>query len=133
MATMNQTKMDILRAVIGNEHLRVLVKTTGLAIATYYATKWFLNMLDPSKARLRKNQSAIKELLDSLEITTELNEYEMVIASFLIDPKSISVSWNDIAGMEEVRDQIFYNVVVPLRSVNMHKKSHLYQPPKGSF
>lgn len=60
-----------------------------------------------------------------------LSEYEMVIAAHLVVPEDISVSWSDIAGLDDVVKELKESVVLPVRHRHMFSSSSLYQPPKG--
>lgn len=61
----------------------------------------------------------------------ELNEYELSIAAQLVDPESIEVSWDDIAGLDDVIRQIRGVVIRPLKSSCPSAGSDLIEPPKG--
>jgi len=66
-----------------------------------------------------------------VEKSMDLNEYEMTIAAQLVDPDSIETSWNDIAGLEEIIDDIKATVILPLKSPEIFYNSELHQAPKG--
>ena len=53
-----------------------------------------------------------EKLLASLGISKEikLNEYEMLIASQLVEPRSITVSWKDVAGLENLVTELMENL-----------------------
>lgn len=60
-----------------------------------------------------------------------LNEYEMVIASHLVVPENITESWDSIAGLDDVCQEIKESLVFPVCHRDMFAGSALYQPPKG--
>lgn len=60
-----------------------------------------------------------------------LNEYELVIAANLVVPEDISVTWRDIAGLDNVVQELKESVVLPVKHREMFKTSTLYQAPKG--
>lgn len=62
---------------------------------------------------------------------SSLNDYEMVIASHLVVPEDIVVSWNDIAGLESVVQELKENVVLPVKHRQLFATSQLWQAPKG--
>jgi ATP-dependent 26S proteasome regulatory subunit len=66
------------------------------------------------------------------ELLHSLNEYELIIASQLVNPSEIDITFDDIAGLDNVIDMIKSNIILPLL---MHpiikKKSPYFQPPKG--
>lgn len=59
------------------------------------------------------------------------NEYELMIASHLVVPEDIPVSWEDIAGLDSVIQEIKESVVLPVRHKNLFKDSKLWSAPKG--
>ena len=61
----------------------------------------------------------------------ELSEYEMTIAAQLVDPDSIETSWEDIAGLDDIIDDIKATVILPLKSPDLFDRSDLHQAPKG--
>lgn len=62
---------------------------------------------------------------------SNLSEYEMVIAAHLVVPEDISVSWKDIAGLDNVVQELKESVVLPVKHRDMFTNSTLYQAPKG--
>lgn len=60
-----------------------------------------------------------------------MTEYELAIASNLVDPESIPVSWNDIAGLDMVLQELHDNLILPIKSKKQFP-SQLLQPPKGT-
>ena len=100
----------------------------------------------PSKHKLnflflaRKQKLAAKKqaekLLASLGISKEikLNEYEMLIASQLVEPRSITVSWKDVAGLENLVTELRETVIVPIQKRKLFSSSSLMSAPKvGCF
>lgn len=62
---------------------------------------------------------------------SNLSEYEMVIAAHLVVPDDINVSWKDIAGLDNVVQELKESVVLPVKHREMFQTSTLYQAPKG--
>ncbi len=62
----------------------------------------------------------------------QLTEYEMCIASNLVDPLSMLTSWEDIGGLDEVIEEIHETVLLPFTNRKLFSKSSLLQPPKGT-
>jgi SpoVK/Ycf46/Vps4 family AAA+-type ATPase len=60
-----------------------------------------------------------------------LTEYELAIASNLVDPESIPVSWKDVAGLDSVLQELHDNLILPIQSKKVFP-SQLLQPPKGT-
>ncbi|PVD37847.1 hypothetical protein C0Q70_00449 [Pomacea canaliculata] len=61
----------------------------------------------------------------------ELSEYELCIASNLVDPKSMDVSWENIGGLDDVIQEIKEMVILPFKRADLFRHSTLLQPPKG--
>lgn len=60
-----------------------------------------------------------------------LNDYELVIASHLVVPDDIAVSWSDIAGLDSVIEELRESVVLPIRHRHLFANSQLWEAPKG--
>lgn len=115
--------------------LRVLLGAT----ISFYTLKWLMNQMDPtmqSKKKARtKAELLIKRLAESdnsmkLELST-LSDHELVIASHLVVPADINVSWNDIAGLEDVIQELRENIVLPIRHRHLYTTSKLWNAPTG--
>jgi ATP-dependent 26S proteasome regulatory subunit len=66
------------------------------------------------------------------KFTNDLNEYELTIASQLVDPSKIDVTFNDIAGLDQIISSIKSSIILPLLTAPvLRKRSQYFQPPKG--
>jgi hypothetical protein len=54
-----------------------------------------------------------------------------MIASHLVNPYDITVSWNNIAGLNQVIDEIKETVIFPVQRKELLRNSVLTKPPKG--
>ena len=54
-----------------------------------------------------------------------------MIASHLIAPSEIDVSWKDVGGLENVLDDIVETVIFPITKSKLLGNSKLTRPPKG--
>ena len=61
----------------------------------------------------------------------QLTEYELCIASNLVEPLSMSVSWRDIGGLDSVINDIINSVILPFKHTSFIKSSALLKPPTG--
>jgi ATP-dependent 26S proteasome regulatory subunit len=61
----------------------------------------------------------------------KLSEYEMLIASQLVDPASIRVSFADIAGLEALVAELRQAVILPIQKRSLFAHSSLMVAPKG--
>lgn len=66
-----------------------------------------------------------------IEIEGELSEYELCIASNLVDTRGINVSWEDIGGLDSIITEINEVVILPFTRPDLFQTSKLLSPPKG--
>ncbi|XP_069681213.1 outer mitochondrial transmembrane helix translocase-like [Periplaneta americana] len=94
--------------------------------------------LDPTNKERKTAKKKADEKLRCLGIeyknlNLELTEHEMMIAGHLVDPPAIPVSWADIAGLEDVIQELRETVILPIQKKELFADSQLAQPPKDSF
>ncbi|KAK0179909.1 hypothetical protein PV327_005612 [Microctonus hyperodae] len=114
-----------------------------LAIVTalgFFSMKWIMTQMDPmAKAKKKAKEKAQEQLkklnrASSLGLALELGkftDYEMMIATHLIDPMDIPVSWENIAGLDSVIQELKETVILPIRRKELFEDSKLTQAPKG--
>lgn len=61
----------------------------------------------------------------------QLTEYELMIASHLVDPNDITVTWSSIGGLGHVIQEIKETIILPVKRKDLFADSQLTQPPKG--
>lgn len=61
----------------------------------------------------------------------KLTEYELMIAAHLVHPEDINVTWEDIAGMESLIQELRETVILPIQRKELFADSQLTQAPKG--
>lgn len=61
----------------------------------------------------------------------KLTDYEMMIAAHLVHPEDISVTWEDIAGLGSLIQELRETVILPIQRKELFADSQLTQPPKG--
>lgn len=71
--------------------------------------------------------------IQSRVILLQLTEYELCIASNLIDPSSMVITWEDIGGLDDVVQEIKETVILPFARRDLFLGSALLQPPKGNL
>lgn len=64
-------------------------------------------------------------------IVFQLSEYEMMIASQLVEPSQLSTSWKDVAGLSTVIRELRETLILPIQQRTRLQGSRLIQPPKG--
>jgi ATP-dependent 26S proteasome regulatory subunit len=92
-----------------------------------------VDALDPSRKQKLAAQKRARQLLATLGISgdVKLSEYEMLIASQLVDPASIRVSFADIAGLEALVAELRQAVILPIQKRSLFAHSSLMVAPKG--
>lgn len=120
-----------------NEVVQFVLRISLVSIVTYYSAKWLMKNLDPTnkskKKAIEKAEDILRKLGPNLKKTAlnNLNDYELVIASHLVVPENINVSWDSIAGLDHVCQEIKESIVFPVCHREMFSASALYQAPKG--
>jgi SpoVK/Ycf46/Vps4 family AAA+-type ATPase len=126
---MSSLRLTHLRDLMHSEMFRSALKMAAMSAGVYYGTKLILYACEHCQSMDQKT----KKVLDKLQVKESLNKYECMIANNLIDLDTLTVTWDDIAGMESIRQQIFAEVIFPLKSGEVCKGSYLFQPTKGTF
>ncbi|OTF74963.1 ATPase family AAA domain-containing protein 1-like protein, partial [Euroglyphus maynei] len=115
--------------------LAIAVLRVGLiAAASYLTVKWMINAIDPTRKQKSKAKEKAEKTLQRIGISSYKNvltEYELTIASQLINPEELEISWNDIAGLDDIIDELQTTVILPLKVPNLTTYSKLHEPPKG--
>ena len=66
-----------------------------------------------------------------IEPDVQLTEYEMSIASQLVDPSTIKVNFEDVAGQADLVSELRQTVILPLQRRHLFAGSELMAAPKG--
>jgi len=121
-----------------SEVLQLFARLSVASIITFYSIKWMMKQLDPTSKEKKNARNRAEQLLKRLNEESrykigvqQFNDYELVIASHLVVPSDISVSWRDIAGLDVVIQELRETVVFPVRYKNFFSQSKLWQSPKG--
>jgi len=121
----------------GNQSTKqIIIEATAFLVSQavlFYGVKWVLQSLDPTKKKRDETKAKVTQIMDRLGLKKlRLNEYEETIATELIFPEDITVSFEDVGGLDEVIDSIKENVIYPLMYPNVFSKtSSLLSNPKG--
>ncbi|XP_046917601.2 outer mitochondrial transmembrane helix translocase [Dermatophagoides farinae] len=115
--------------------LAIAVLRVGLiAAASYLTVKWMINAIDPTRKQKSKAKEKAEKTLQRIGISAYknvLSEYELTIASQLVNPEELEISWKDIAGLDDIIDELQTTVILPLKVPNLTVYSKLHEPPKG--
>lgn len=122
----------LLRPLTRNEVVGMLVRLTIFGAATYYGIKWVVEAMDPTQKQKSQAKKRAERLMKQIGVEdVSLTEYEMNIATHLVDPRSIKVSWRDVAGLDEIISELQDTVILPFQKRHLFGGSKLLQPPKG--
>ncbi|XP_076587548.1 outer mitochondrial transmembrane helix translocase [Chaetodon auriga] len=122
----------LMRPLSRNEVVGMLLRLTIFGAATYYSIKWVVEAMDPTAKQKSQAKKRAEQLMKRIGVEgVKLTEYEMNIASHLVDPQTMKVSWRDIAGLDEVINELQDTVILPFQKRHLLAGSKLFQPPKG--
>ncbi|MEQ2222270.1 ATPase AAA domain-containing protein 1-A [Ilyodon furcidens] len=122
----------LMRPLSRNEVIGMLVRLSIFGAATYYSIKWVVEAMDPTSKQKNQAKRRAEELMRRIGVEgVKLTEYEMNIASHLVDPQTIKVCWRDIAGLDEIINELQDTVILPFQKRHLLPDSKLFQPPKG--
>ncbi|XP_060107030.1 outer mitochondrial transmembrane helix translocase-like [Heteronotia binoei] len=130
---LGEISKDLLtRPMTRNEVFAVLLRLTVFGAATYFSIKWVSDVLDPTRKQRIQLKKKAERLMKQIGVEgVKLTEHEMNIAAHLVDPKDIKVSWEDIAGLDEVVSELQDTVILPFQQRHLFLHSRLCQPPRG--
>lgn len=112
----------------------IVARLLMLGAFSYFSLKFMMNTLDPTKKQKKEAQLRAQVMFERLNlknIKTKLNEYELVVASQLIDPQTIDISWNHIGGLDVAIDDIKSEVILPMKVPHIFSNQHNHKPPTG--
>ena len=117
--------------------------------------KWLIDALDPTRKQQMEAKERAKKLLKSIGVSPDIkltthemmvsydflssinylsfykNCFSLQVASNLVEPSKISVSWNDIAGLESVIEELRETVILPIKERELFATSNLTKAPRG--
>ncbi|MCJ1284578.1 hypothetical protein MMC26_003911 [Xylographa opegraphella] len=128
-----------------------LVLLAAANISVYYLVRYVLSRMEPEEDKKRKAGAAavlqrldererIKELADgeagvprrSRKEDLTLNQYEQIIATEVIAPEDISVTFEDIGGLNDIIEELKESVIYPLTMPHLYSRSSpLLSAPSG--
>lgn len=91
-----------------------------------------LRQLDPNREASKKAQQHKKEIAKRLgRPLIQTNPYEDVIACDVVNPDHIEVEFDNIGGLESVKQSLHELVILPLRRPDLFSHGKLLAPQKG--
>lgn len=120
------------------ELIGLVVRLSLVSAVTFLSIKWLMNQVDPTNKSKKKAKKRAQEQLRRLAGSNntplsvdKLSDYEMMIAAHLVHPEDILVTWEDIAGLHSLIQELRETVILPIQKKDLFADSQLTQPPKG--
>ncbi|XP_063867438.1 outer mitochondrial transmembrane helix translocase-like isoform X2 [Scylla paramamosain] len=115
------------------EVLSLLVRLAFATAASYFTIKLLVSAMDPTSKQKKAAKKKAQEVMRRLGIKEKisLNEYELMIASQLVEPSQLTTSWRDVAGLTPIIQELRETLILPIQQRNRLHNSKLIQPPKG--
>jgi len=120
-------------ALSRGEVVGLIVKLAALTTISYYTMRLLIDALDPTRKQRMNAQKQAELMLTRLGIQPEvkLSEHEMMIASQLVDPASVQVKFEDIAGHGALIQELRQTVILPIQKRKVFAGSELLAAPRG--
>ncbi|XP_067857478.1 outer mitochondrial transmembrane helix translocase-like isoform X2 [Heptranchias perlo] len=126
------SKEALTRPLSRSEVLGMLLRLTVFGAVTYFGFKWMVDAIDPTRRQKIEAKKRAEKLMKQIGVEgIKLSEYELTIATHLVDPGALKVTWQDIAGLDEVITELQETVILPFQKRHLFHGSKLFQPPKG--
>lgn len=124
--------------VTRGEILQLVFRLGIVSAVTFFSIKFLMTQIDPTNAKKKEAKKKALELIERLRnkgipniSPGKLSDYELMIAAHLVHPDDITISWEDIAGLESIIKEIRETVILPISRQDLFRESRLTQPPKG--
>ncbi|CAK9436245.1 uncharacterized protein LODBEIA_P08030 [Lodderomyces beijingensis] len=134
----NRFKLDFGKFKVDIKLIGDLFILAGAGLSVYYLLNVIINeYLDnsiKSKQSDRKGAGILKKIQSSNPHlkNLSLNQYEKSLLSSLVTPEEISVTFEDIGGLQDIIDELREAVILPLTDPELFAAhSHLIRSPKG--
>ncbi|XP_070171648.1 outer mitochondrial transmembrane helix translocase [Polyergus mexicanus] len=120
--------------------IMLVARLTCVAAIGFFSVRWLISQLDPTRSTKQRAKKKAREQLRKLAESDryarsfdmdQLTDYEMIIANHLVDPNDIKISWNNIAGLDSVIQELNETVILPIQRKELFEDSQLTQAPKG--
>jgi len=120
-------------AITKKEIISIIARVAAISAVSYLTMKWLLDAIDPTRKQQIQAKERAQKLLKALGVSPniKLTNHEMMVASNLVEPSSIQVSWDDIAGLETVIEELRETVILPIKESDLFAHSKLTKAPRG--
>lgn len=122
------------RESLRKEFVLSVLRVGLIAAVSVLTFKLMINVIDPTRKQKTKAKEQAERTLQRIgmsNLKNVLTEYELTIASQLVNPEEIDIKWSDIAGLDDLIDELKATVILPMKVPQLSYYSKLHEPPKG--
>ncbi|XP_067326723.1 outer mitochondrial transmembrane helix translocase-like isoform X2 [Anolis sagrei] len=121
----NQSQPSFLVCIPSSLSCQGLPPSSSSCLPSFSTT---VSTQEPDSVLAKQAEGLMKQIgVERLKLT----EHEMAIASHLVVPRDMKVSWRDVAGLEETVRELQDSVILPFQKRHLFRHSALCQPPRG--
>ncbi|CBK20123.2 uncharacterized protein [Blastocystis hominis] len=118
------------------ELIASILVTLGGTLASAYLAKKLIDAMDMSKKDVDNAKKSYSEWLRKREEKTGRtvdisNNYEAIVMQDVIDPDHISTTFDDIAGIDQIKQELQDMIILPLKEPQLFVSHSLFSLPKG--
>lgn len=132
---MSRFKVDLWGVKIDLKLLGDVFFLTGAGLSIYYMISHLMGDLEGRSRESKKNSNKVLkkiQLGDAALRNLTLNEYELRLLNALVLPEELSVTFDDIGGLQPIIDELHEAVILPLTEPELFSAYlSLVQSPKG--
>ncbi|KAI5966796.1 MSP1 [Candida pseudojiufengensis] len=134
----NRFKLDFGKLKIDLKFIGDIFILAGAGLSVYYLLNTILNEYLDNTIKNKESEKKGKGILKKIQNSNphlkniSLNQYEKSLLNSLVTPDEISVTFDDIGGLEDIIDELREAVILPLTDPELFAvHSHLIRSPKG--
>jgi len=121
---------DIIVTLVGS-----VIQLGVIVVGSYYLSAWISKQIQQREMAPPSNDPARRRLEQILrrrgEKIPQLTAYETNIAEDVVDPIALDSSFEDIGGLDDIKQELWQLAVLPLRRPDLFAENKLVQPPRG--
>ena len=85
-----------------------------MAVSFHFGVKHLLSS-DRHREQKEAARRRLAQLKKDLGLILDLNEFESMLVSNVINPEALEISSDDISGMDSLKDEVVRRVIVPMK------------------
>lgn len=132
--TMSKLKVDLWGFKVDLKLIGDLIMLTGAGLSMYYLINQLVDDGGRNKENVKSGNKVLKKLKSSNPALRDIqfDEYEKRILNALVVPEDLTVSFEDIGGLQPIIDELHEAVILPLTEPDLFEAYlSLVQSPKG--